>query len=51
VGLGEEDYMGPFLVVDLACYNFMGSFFESLVVGIYADNAYVAVKNPLYLVD
>lgn len=48
--MGKEDYLGSILVGDFDFDYFMGSFFKSMVVGIFTNNADVAVKRSLYLV-
>lgn len=50
MGLGEENYLGPFLVGDFIADNFMGSLFACLVVGIFTNNAYVSTKDTLSVV-
>ena len=49
--MGKENYLGSFLVGDFVFNYFMGSIFKSLVVGIFAVDVDVSVKNNLSLVD
>ena len=51
MGVGKESRLGSILVGNFAFDYFMDSFFKSMVVGVSADNAYVAVKDDLSLVD
>ena len=47
---GKENYLGSFLVANFVFNYFVDSFFESLVVGVLAGDAYVAVKDALSMV-
>ena len=49
--MGKENDLGPFLVGDFVFDYFVGAFPAHMVVVIFADNASVAVKNALSLVD
>ena len=49
--MGQEDYLGPFLVGDFVFDNFVDSFFKSLVVGFSAIDAPISAENNLSMVD
>jgi hypothetical protein len=49
--MGGENDLGPLLVADLFYNYFMGSVFESLVVGILTLDANVSIKSNLQVVD
>ena len=50
VGMDKENDLGPLLVADFIFNYFMGAIFEGLVVGVFAFNAPIAVKKPLFMV-
>jgi len=49
-GVGEEDVLGSILVGDLFFDYFVGSFFESLVVGVFAHNVAKPTQDSLFMV-
>ena len=51
MGVGQEDFLGSFLVGDFIFDYFMGSFPTRLVVGVFTLDASGAIENTLSLVD
>jgi hypothetical protein len=49
--MGQENFLGSFLVGGFIFDYFMGSFFACLVVGIFTFDASNAIENTLSLVD